>query len=54
MKWTDGGNNLNVELNKKEAQHILTALIRTNAHGKDLDVSEELEGILLKFIKNDK
>jgi hypothetical protein len=41
-----------IELNAKDARHLLNCIIRTGASGEDLDVGEEVEEILWNFVKD--
>lgn len=44
--------NIIIELTPEDARHLMSALMRTHASGKDLDVSEKVENEILKQLKS--
>lgn len=41
-----------LKLNKQDAQHLLSCLIRTSAKGKDLDVSQIIEEKIVAYLNS--
>ena len=44
--------NIIIELTPEDARHLMSALMRTHASGKDLDVSEKVENEIFKQLKS--